>query len=311
MNGSKNKKAEESITRVMRRVEGFKDWLVAGRFRNHRNSAITPWPVVPGAYVVGDSLGPVAICTLTSNALFTPLATLPGVAIAGRAFSANLGIEKMVSNVTANPSIRFLLLCGKESPYFQVGQALDALFAYGVTSGGRIIKASGHMPELSRIEMARIEHFRKQVELVNCVGETKIDTLAAVVNELAGRNPGLLQDAPIESAAVASNSKVGDGFRLIVPGGHRESLAYDPMGFFIITLDREVNEIFVHHYWSDHSPAHLVRGRNAEAILLALLREELISQRSHAGYLGAELAKAETAMRLDLHYEQDQPLRLQ
>lgn len=311
MNGSKNKKAEESLTRAMRRVEGFKDWLVAGRFRNHANSTTSSWPVVPGAYVVGDRLGPVAICTLTSNALFAPLATLPEVAIAGRAYSANLGIEKMVSNVTANPSIRFLLLCGKESPYFQVGQALDALFAYGVTSEGRIINASGHMPELSRVEMARIEHFRKQVELVNCIGETNIDRLAAVVKELSGRNPGLLQDVPIESAAVASQSKVRNGFRPIVLGGHRESLAYDPMGFFIITLDREVNEILVHHYWSDHSPAHLVRGRNGEAILLALLREEIISERSHAGYLGAELAKAETAIRLGLQYEQDQPLRLQ
>jgi len=53
-----------------------------------------------------------------------------------------------------------------------------------------------------------------------------------------------------------------------------------------------------------------MRGRNAEAILLGLLREGLISQMSHAGYLGAELAKAETALRLSLDFEQDQPLRL-
>jgi hypothetical protein len=37
----------------------------------------------------------------------------------------------------------------------------------------------------------------------------------------------------------------------------------------------------------------------------------LISQLSHAGYLGAELAKAESALRLGLgiYYEQDRPLR--
>jgi tetrahydromethanopterin S-methyltransferase subunit A len=82
------------------------------------------------------------------------------------------------------------------------------------------------------------------------------------------------------------------------------------MGFFVISLDRRARDILVHHYLPDNSPAHVVRGRNGEAILLALLREGLISQLSHAGYLGAELAKAETAIRLDLPYEQDWPLRM-
>jgi tetrahydromethanopterin S-methyltransferase subunit A len=44
-------------------------------------------------------------------------------------------------------------------------------------------------------------------------------------------------------------------------------------------------------------------------MLLGLLREQLVSQLSHAGYLGAELARAEAALRLDLAYEQDRPLR--
>jgi hypothetical protein len=45
-------------------------------------------------------------------------------------------------------------------------------------------------------------------------------------------------------------------------------------------------------------------------MLLGLLREGLISQLSHAGYLGAELAKAEAALHLDLRYRQDRPLQL-
>jgi tetrahydromethanopterin S-methyltransferase subunit A len=44
-------------------------------------------------------------------------------------------------------------------------------------------------------------------------------------------------------------------------------------------------------------------------MLLGLLREGLVSQLSHAGYLGVDLAKAEATLRLDLRYEQDQPLR--
>lgn len=46
-------------------------------------------------------------------------------------------------------------------------------------------------------------------------------------------------------------------------------------------------------------------------MLLGLLREGLVSQLSHAGYLGAELAKAEAALRLgsSVRYEQDRALR--
>ena len=42
---------------------------------------------------------------------------------------------------------------------------------------------------------------------------------------------------------------------------------------------------------------------------LGLVREGLVSQLSHAGYLGEELAKAEAALRLELRYAQDRPLK--
>jgi tetrahydromethanopterin S-methyltransferase subunit A len=89
----------------------------------------------------------------------------------------------------------------------------------------------------------------------------------------------------------------------------RQPLAYDAKGFFIVTLDREAGAILCRHYLPDNTPAHEIRGRSAETILLGLIREDLISQLSHAGYLGNELAKAEAALRLSLRYEQDQPLR--
>ena len=44
-------------------------------------------------------------------------------------------------------------------------------------------------------------------------------------------------------------------------------------------------------------------------MLLGLLRDGLVTQLSHAGYLGAELAKAQTALQFDLRYDQDRPLR--
>jgi tetrahydromethanopterin S-methyltransferase subunit A len=245
---------------------------------------------------------------LTSNELFAPLANVPGVAIAGRVYSANLGLEKMILNVTANPAIRFLLLCGKESPYFQVGQAIGAFFSHGVAEDGRIIQATGHLPELSHVDRSRLECFRKQVQLVDRTGETDLGKLTAVIQELAWQNPGPYQGMTRPDDVAAKPNR--NDFKPVQLGGHRDPLAYDPNGFFVIALDRTVGNILVHHYLPDNSPAHVVQGRHGEAILLALLREDLISQKSHAGYLGAELAKAETALRLDLPYEQDRPLRL-
>ncbi len=75
-----------------------------------RQAQETSWPVIDGSYIVGDPAAPVAVCTLTSEDLLKPLATAPGVAIVGEVQTANQGIERIIINVTANLSIRFLLL---------------------------------------------------------------------------------------------------------------------------------------------------------------------------------------------------------
>ncbi len=131
-----------------------------------------------------------------------------------------------------------------------------------------------------------------------------------MIQELAEQNPGPYQGITKRDEAVTIQTSNTNGFKPIRLGGHRESLAYDPNGFFVITIDRTAGDILVHHYLPDNTPAHVIQGRHGESILLALLREELISQKSHAGYLGAELAKAETSLRLEFPYEQDQPLRM-
>jgi tetrahydromethanopterin S-methyltransferase subunit A len=310
MNTAQNKTAEETVTRLMCKVNAIADWLAAVPLRLGSKANLNTWPLLPGSYKVGERSAPVAVCTLTSNGLYASLSSLPGVAIAGRVYSANLGLEKIITNITSNPAIRFLLVCGKESPYFQVGQALGALFSNGVTEGGRIIQATGHLPELTHIGRARIEHFRKQVRFVDCTGESDISKLAGVIQELVGQNQGPYQEIITADENIKIQAENSHKFKPIPLGGHRETLAYDPNGFFVITIDRTAGDILVHHYLPDNTPAHVVRGRHGESILLALLREKLISQKSHAGYLGAELAKAETALRLNLAYEQDRPLRL-
>ena len=62
----------------------------------------------------------------------------------------------------------------------------------------------------------------------------------------------------------------GPTFTPIRPGGQREPLIYDPKGYFVISLNRAAGQIVLRHYLPDHTPAHEMRGRGAETMLLGL-----------------------------------------
>lgn len=263
------------------------------------------WPAIAGSYQVGDPQAPVAVCALTSEDLIAPLARLPGVAIAGKVYTANLGIERIVVNVTANPAIRFFLICGKDSPLFHPGQSLVALAERGVDEQRRIVGAIGYDPILPTLARERITQFRQQVEVLDWTGEADLQALAEGIGGLLARNPGRFA-AGEEAAGIVPQE---ERFIPIRPGGQREPLQYDPKGYFVITVDREEEQILLRHYLPNHTPAHEMRGRVAGSMLLGLLREGLVTQLSHAGYLGEELAKAQAALHLGLRYDQDRPLR--
>ncbi len=241
-------------------------------------SKVAPsWPVIAGSYKVGDPAGPVAVCALTSERLVNPLIGLPGVAIAGMVYTANLGITRIVVNITANPAIRFLLICGRDSPLFKPGQSLVALSEHGVDDEKKIVGAAGYDPVLATLSPDQIKQFRKQVEILDWTGEEDVDALKENIAGLFARSPGLFKG---EVGTAASMS--GEQFVSIRPGGQREPLVYDPKGYFVISLDREREEIVLRHYLTDHTPAHEMRGRGATSMLLGLLREGLVTQLSHA-----------------------------
>ncbi|MCF7989983.1 MAG: hypothetical protein K9M02_06035 [Thiohalocapsa sp.] len=293
--------------RMFRRLDAARDLITAGplrrRLRSHGD--IPGWPAVAGEYVVGDASASVAVCTLSSRDLIEPVAALPGVAIAGRLITVNLGIERMLTNVIANPRIRALVLCGRDSPVFHTAQAIRALVENGVTPERRIIGAQGHWPVLANVSTAQIARFRDQITLIDAIGTGKLPLIRDHVSSAATRVAALpavaFSQPPVEAQAQPE-------FKRIAAGGHREPVGYDPKGFFIISVDGVAGEIVCQHYSVDHAPAHEIRSHSAERILLGLLRAELVSKLSHAGYLGAELAKAESALRLGLVYEQDKAL---
>src|SRR2546425_2168979 len=260
---------------------------------------------MPGTYQVGDPNGPVAVCALTSERLIGPLVALPGVAIAGMVYTANLGITRIIVNITSNPSIRFLLVCGKDSALFKPGQSLVALAEKGVDDKRRIIDAAGYDPVLPSIDPEQVTQFRKQVEILDWTGEEDLQVLQERVKSLSDRNPGVFTSEKKETGEPRRQEE----FVSIRPGGQREPLLYDPKGYFVITIEPEQKEILLRHYLPDHTLAHEMRGRGGTSMLLGLLRDGLVTQLSHAGYLGEELAKAQTALQFGLRYDQDRPLR--
>ena len=292
--------------RAFRRVDAVLDVLKAGPLRRRLHTPLgqRAWPVVGGEYRVGNPAAAVAVCTLSSKDLVILAAALPGVAIAGRLHTVNLGIERMIVNVTANPAIRALVLCGKDSPMFHTAQGIRALINDGVDGARRIVNAEGHLPVLSNVSAEAIARFRRQVALVDATGVTDLGQIAKHVADAAARVAGA---APLDPS-FAAGPIAAPAFKRIESGGHREPIAYDPNGFFIVSVDRTAGDIVCRHYQADNTPAHEVRARSAERIVLALLRENLVSQMSHAAYLGGELAKAEAALQLGLIYEQDKRL---
>src|SRR5690242_8757441 len=194
-------------------------------------SGSSGWPVVAGTYAVGDPAGPVAVCTLTSEGLVAPMSGLPGVAIAGKVYTANLGITRIVVNVTANPAIRFLLICGKDSPLFRPGQSLVALSESGMDEERRIIGAAGYEPVLPTLPPEQVARFRRQVEVLDWTGEEDTAALAEGIRGLVARSPGRFAAGAVgEGAAMVAPE---ERFTPIRPGGVREPLQYDPKGYFV------------------------------------------------------------------------------
>ena len=288
--------------KLFHRMSVVKDFFVNKRFKKNKG-----WPAVQGSYLVGDPNGQIAVCTLTTDALIKQIAQWDNIAIVGKVYTPNLGIEKIILNLISNPEIRFLVLCGKDSPVFHAGQALQSLFEYGIDKEKRIINAIGHYPVLRNLAVEKINQFLEQIEFVDYLEEKNIDQLHQKILELPKMNK-----KPCSKNRGAMLTEIFpdlEEFTILKPGGKRIPLDYDHKGFFVITTDLDKKQITVKHYYKDNKPGFLVQGHSAEAILLSLLQNELVSQLSHAGYLGAELSKAETALKLNLKYEQDQSLK--
>lgn len=140
---------------------------------------VSPHPDYPpeeGRYVRGNDFSPVALAVILNCdadkippelEMLVRVAIESGAALAGTVQTENIGFEKIVCNIVANPNIRYLIVGGPESEGHLTGETLKALIQNGVDEKKRIIGTSAPHPFLFNVSMEMIDRFRKQLSLVD------------------------------------------------------------------------------------------------------------------------------------------------
>lgn len=154
---------------------------------------VNPHPDYPpgkGRYLRGNDFSPVAVAVILNcdaNKIPPELEELvragleSGAALSGTVQTENIGFEKIVCNIVANPNIRYLVLGGPESGGHLTGEALKALIRNGVDQKKRIIGTSAPHPYLFNLPMEMIDRFRKQLSLIDLQFEGKADIIRKAV----------------------------------------------------------------------------------------------------------------------------------
>jgi tetrahydromethanopterin S-methyltransferase subunit A len=258
----------------------------------------TGWPPLPGSYRVLRYRAPVAICTLNSEDLIDRVAAVGSeeIAIAGGLQTENLGIERLITNVLANPFIRFVVVCAADSQKaigHLPGQSLVSLARDGLNASRRIINAKGKRPVLRNLEPAAVDHFRRTVEVIDRVGISDVEQIMTAVHACAERNPGPAD--PFTPNSVPQP----------VTGTVPAKMISDPAGYFVIFIDRVRRLLNIEHYQNNGVLTTIIEGSSAAEVYMTAIERGLLSGLDHAAYLGRELARAEQAMSSETPYVQD------
>ena len=256
------------------------------------------WPPFPGAYQVLRYQAPVAICTLNSEDLMAKVIreSGPEIAMVGTMHTENLGIERLIQNVLANPHLRFVIVCGPDSQQavgHYPGQSLAALTLHGINDHQRIIGAQGRRPLLKNLSPEAVAHFREVVEVVDLIGEGLPEKVIAAAEQCAARNPG-----PARPYAIC---------HIVAPlhGYLPAQSVSDPAGYFVIYVDQGRGMLSLEHYLNDGLLDTVIEGASAAELYTPAIDRGLISRLDHAAYLGQELARAEQYLRSGEPFVQD------
>jgi tetrahydromethanopterin S-methyltransferase subunit A len=148
------------------------------------------YPPEEGRYLRGNDYSPVAVVIILNcdadkippeleNLVRAAIET--GAALSGTLQTENIGLEKIVCNIVANPNIRYLIIGGPESEGHLTGQALKALLQHGVDDKKRIIGTAAPHPFLFNLSREMIDRFRTQLSLIDLQFEGDPDLMRKAV----------------------------------------------------------------------------------------------------------------------------------
>ena len=134
---------------------------------------------IPEEFYIGNTNSSICVCTLSSIKLLKELKNsqiIENVAIAGRLFTENKGIDSIIKYVNQNKKIKTIIVCGKDVWGHKSGHSLFQLHKFGVDKNIRIINSTSPEPILT-VSNSQIQYFQKEITLVNLINETNLQLI--------------------------------------------------------------------------------------------------------------------------------------
>ena len=148
------------------------------------------YPPEEGCYLRGNDFSPVAVIVILkwrrdevpdSIEQLVRAGAETGAALSGTLQTENIGLEKVICNVIANVNIRYVVVCGPESPGHFIGNAIRNLYENGIDKNKRIVGTKAPAPYLFNIPEEWVKRFVKQTKFINLVNEGKIEVIRDAV----------------------------------------------------------------------------------------------------------------------------------
>ncbi|MCE5319476.1 MAG: hypothetical protein LLF93_00045 [Bacteroidales bacterium] len=242
----------------------------------------------------------VAVSTLADINLSKTLAELhpDNLCIVGKTETENIGIDKIVKNVVSNQRIKYLILAGNEPQGHFTGDALLMLKQNGVDENRKIINSKSKRSVLQNSTTEEINRFREQVEIIDMIGCTDVKEIETKIQQYKSNtscNCNDCNDNAVIKTATTTN---------VIQAIDYEKVELDKLGYFVIMPQQDGN-IIVEHYTNKNKLANTVKGTNAREIYLTIINNGMLSQTSHAAYLGKELTRVELSIKYNFQYIQD------
>jgi tetrahydromethanopterin S-methyltransferase subunit A len=176
------------------------------------------YPPEEGCYLRGNDYSPVAVLVILKwireesppeiEALVR-LGVESGAALSGTLQTENIGLEKVICNVVANPNIRYLVVCGPESPGHRVGETILALMANGVDERKRIVGTSAQTPYLFNIPIATVERFRRQLTVIDLIDEGRPEVIGEAIRACYQEEPTPFRDYLLHDVGAYPEPPIG------------------------------------------------------------------------------------------------------